>query len=113
VLDNVGLDNLKYYMTGVPFLLNNEPTFVLGRPSILTAMIFDPTESDFHVSRVPSLADYDRMYGVVASSLASTTLGGYYGTAEVPTTGSAPKPFTLFARTSWPLSSSCFSPYRS
>jgi hypothetical protein len=91
-LDNQGLENLKYYMTATPFYLNSEPTYVLDRPSLLTALIFDPTESDFHVSRVPSLADYDRMYGVVASSLASTTLGGFYGTAEVPTTGSAPKP---------------------
>jgi hypothetical protein len=91
-IDEIGLNNLYYYMTGVPFLLYNAPfTYVFGRKPLLTALIFDPAASDTH-SGVPSLVDYDRMYGVVAASLASASFGGYYGVAEVPTTGSAPKP---------------------
>jgi hypothetical protein len=70
-IDEVGLNGLHYYMTAVPFALPNEPSnYVFGRTPVLAALVFDPAASNLH-SVMPSLADYERMYGVIAASIAS------------------------------------------
>ena len=94
-LDNRGLGALQYYMTGLPFMMHNEPTYVYNREPLLTALIFDPTATTRNAARIPLIPDFDRIYGVVANALATTSLGGYYGTAEVPVTGARPQPAYL------------------
>lgn len=88
-IDEVGLNGLHYY---VPSVLHNEPSnYAFGSTLVLATLVFDPAASNLHPV-MPSLADYERMYGVVAASLTSISLGGDHGIVEVPTTGSPPRP---------------------
>jgi hypothetical protein len=57
--------------------------------------MFDPQGTSDHQYRAPLLSDFNNMYGLVAQALAAVTTAGYYGTPQVPTTGSPSKPVYL------------------
>jgi hypothetical protein len=57
------------------------------------ALTYDPTSNDAASQhRIPTLADYEKLYGSVVQAIVFATSSGFYGTAEVPTSGSPPKP---------------------
>jgi hypothetical protein len=94
-LDVEGLDALQLYLSAVPLLLYNQGSYTYGLETLQTALMFDPQGTSDHQYRAPLLSDFDNMYGLVAQALAAVTTAGYYGTAEVPTTGSPSKPVYL------------------
>lgn len=95
LLDNVALDALKYYLSDIPLYLYEQDSYTYGLETLQSALMFDPKETSDHQYRVPVLADYNNMYGLIAQSIASVTTSGYYGAAEVCTTGSTPRPVYL------------------
>jgi hypothetical protein len=94
-LDTIGLDALKYYLSDIPLYLYVQDSYTYGLETLQSALMFDPKETSDHQYRVPVVADYNNMYGLIAQSIASVTTSGYFGAAEVCTTGSAPKPVYL------------------
>jgi hypothetical protein len=96
-LDNAGLDALIYYLNAVPLQLLSEEsdTYTSYLQTLESALMFNPKGTDTYSYRASLLADYNNMYGVIAQSIALVSLSGYYGAAEVPATGSAPKPVYL------------------
>ena len=94
-LDTDGLNAMHYYFAGVPVSIANAGTFTYSLMTVQTALMFDPQATNDHQYRVPLISDYDNMYGLVAESLATVASAGYYGVAEVPATGSTPKPVYL------------------
>ena len=94
-LDNIALDSLKYYFSDIPLYLSEGGSYTYGLETLQSALMFDPQETNDHQYRAPVLADYNSMYGLIAQSIVSVTNSGYYGAAEVSSTGSAPKPVYL------------------
>lgn len=94
-LDSVGLDAMRYYFAGVPVSIELAGDYTYGLKTVQTALMFDPRATNTHQYRAPLKSDYDNMYGLVAQSLATVASAGYYGVAEVPATGSRPKPVYL------------------
>ena len=91
-LDTIGLDALNGYLTAIPWAIQQEVDEILyGNEPLVTVLCTNPKATSDHQNRAPGLIDYHNLYGAVAQSLATVTTAGYYGTAEVPTTGSAPK----------------------
>jgi hypothetical protein len=95
LLDNVALDALKYYLSDIPLYLYEQDSYTYGLETLQSALMFDPKETSDHQYRVPVLADYNNMYGLIAQSIASVTTSGYNGAAEVCTIGSTPRPVYL------------------
>ena len=98
-LDSCGLDALTYYMRGVPHYLDYESTqedtgsILLGLRALTAILMYDPTSSDSGgVFKVPSLSDFDSLYGIIAESMAIISTNGFYGVAEVSTIDLAPRP---------------------
>jgi hypothetical protein len=91
-LDTAGLDQLGDHMARLPLCIYSMGTYIYGLEALQTALMFDPNATSDHQYRAPVLADYDNMYGLVARALAAVSTSGYYGTAMVPTKGSAPRP---------------------
>jgi hypothetical protein len=58
-------------------------------PPISLALAYDPTRSPTSEveGRAPTLADFEKLYGLFAQTIATLTTAGYYGVAEVPTLG--------------------------
>jgi hypothetical protein len=75
--------------------LYEQDSYTYGLETLQSALMFDPKETHDHQYRVPILADYNNMCGLIAQSIASVTTSGYYGAAEVCTTGSTPRPVYL------------------
>jgi hypothetical protein len=94
-LDDDGLNAMHYYFAGVPVSLSIAGSYTYGLKTVQTALMFDPQATDNHQYRAPLISDYDKMYGLVAQSLATVASAGYYGVAEVPAVGSKPKPVYL------------------
>jgi hypothetical protein len=94
-LDNIGLGALKYYLSDIPLYIYQGGSYTYGLETLQTALMFNPQGTSNHQYRAPVLADYNNMYGLIAQSIVSVTTSGYYGAAEVPSTGSAPKPVYL------------------
>jgi len=95
VLDNVGLDALHYYISGIPLYLFEQQVFTYGLQTLQTALMYDPQATTNPQYRAPTLFDYNNMYGLIAQSIASVSTSGYYGAATVPAHGSAPVPAYL------------------
>jgi len=91
-LDTAGLDLVGDHMTLVPLGIYSMDEYIYGLEALQTALMFDPNATSNHQYRAPVLADYTNMYGQVARSLAAVSTSGYYGTAVVPTKGSARRP---------------------
>jgi hypothetical protein len=95
-LNNLGLDRLKDYFNAFPMALSNGSTYgAYGNDPLETALLFTFNTTEVNAFRAPFLSDYDKMYGLAAKSLATLTTSGYYGTADVPTTGLTFKPVYL------------------
>lgn len=95
VLDVDGLDSLQLYLSAIPLLVYNLNPYTYGLETLQTALMFDPQGTNDHQYRAPLLSDFNNMYGLVAQSIAAVTTAGYYGTSEVPTTGSPSRPVYL------------------
>lgn len=91
-LDTAGMDLLGEHMSLVPLGIYSMNEYIYGLEALQTAIMFDPNGTSNHQYRAPVLADYTNMYGLVARALAAISTSGYYGTAVVPTEGSAPRP---------------------
>jgi hypothetical protein len=94
-LDVEGLDELQSFFSAIPLIIYNSGSYTYGLQTLQTALMFDPQGTTDHQYRAPLLSDFNNMYGLVAQSLAEVTTAGYYGTSEVPTTGSPSKPVYL------------------
>jgi hypothetical protein len=57
--------------------INDQGTYVFGLSTIQVPLMFDPKATGDHSYLAPVLADYGKMYGLVAQSLASITTAGY------------------------------------
>jgi hypothetical protein len=95
VLDVEGLDELQSFFSAIPLMIYDAGSYTYGLQTLQTALMFDPQATNDHQYRAPLLLDFNNMYGLLAQSLAVVTTAGYYGTAEVPTIGSPPKPVYL------------------
>jgi hypothetical protein len=91
-LDTAALDQLGEHMALVPLGIYSMDEYIYGLEALQTAIMFDPNGTSNNQYRAPVLADYTNMYGLVARALAAISTSGYYGTAVVPTEGSAPRP---------------------
>jgi hypothetical protein len=91
-LDNQALDTLVLYMSGIPLVSWDQGDDIFGMQTMQAAIMFDPQATNNHQYRAPLLSDYNNMYGLVAQSLTMVTTSGFFGVAEVPTTGSHARP---------------------
>lgn len=83
-----GLNKLSGYMTAGLWAIYSQENVSFGTTIVSLPILYWPEATNSARSfRAPSLAEYEKMFGVIASSIAKSTSMGYYGTAEVPTTG--------------------------
>jgi hypothetical protein len=102
-LDNRAFDLLPAYMNGLPaYFAQAQSEYLYGLQIMQTALQYDiqllVSPGSLIDGRAPLLSHFDLVYGLFAKSLAADSTSGYYGVAEVPTSGSAPQP-AYIART--------------
>lgn len=86
-LSTEGLDKISGYMTSTAVLLyiqKETDSYTSGIGSFSVPFLSDPKQKSV---RAPTTSDYTKFFGVIASSIATTTTAGWYGTAEVETIG--------------------------
>lgn len=97
-LDVEALDKLVGYMSLIPLRLRSGSYRTFKKYSIIVALMFDPYASNTDNYRIPSLADFNSMYGLVARSIIELATSGHYGSAEVPVIATTTRP-TYLVRT--------------
>jgi hypothetical protein len=94
-LDTDGLDKLTTLMGVMPMMVADTGSYSYGLPTVQTALMLASKTANGRQYRAPMLADFDKMYGLAAQSIAYVATSGYYGLARVPTVDSEPKPAYL------------------
>lgn len=82
-----GLNKLSGYMVATAVSAYIEYQQAYGTEVVSLPFVYWPDATGANQWQAPGLTQYHNFFGVVAQGITTATTVGYYGTAEVPTTG--------------------------